>query len=55
MRHDVNNFESSVVVQELELAMNHALYGVLCNLGNKYIVGSFYWSSLILTANVVAV
>ena len=29
VRQDVNNFESSVVVQELEFAMNLALYGLL--------------------------
>ena len=27
MRHEVNNLESSVVVQELEFAINRALYG----------------------------
>ena len=29
VRHNVNNFESSVVVQELELAMKRALNGLL--------------------------
>ena len=29
MRHEVNNLESSVVVQELEFAINRALYGLL--------------------------
>ena len=29
VRQDVNKFESSVVVQELEFAMNLALYGLL--------------------------
>ena len=29
VRHEVNNLESSVVVQELEFAINRALYGVL--------------------------
>ena len=29
VRQEVNNFESSVVVQELEFAMNLALYGLL--------------------------
>ena len=28
-RQEVNNFESSVVIQELEFAMNLALYGLL--------------------------
>ena len=28
MRHEVNNLESSVVVQELEFAINRALYGL---------------------------
>ena len=29
VRQEVNNFKSSVVVQELEFAMNLALYGIL--------------------------
>ena len=29
VRHEVNNFESSAVVQELEFVMNLALYGLL--------------------------
>ena len=29
VRYGANNFESSVVVQELELAMKRALYGLL--------------------------
>ena len=29
VRQEVNNYESSVVVQELEFAMNLALYGLL--------------------------
>ena len=29
VRQDVNNLDSSVVVQELELPMNLALYGLL--------------------------
>ena len=33
VRHEVNNLESSVVVQELELAINLALYGFLWSLG----------------------
>ena len=36
----VNNFEISVVVQELEFAMDLALYGLLWSLGNQYFVGS---------------
>ena len=36
---EIYNFESSVVVQELEFAMNLALYGILLSLGNQYIVG----------------
>ena len=32
VRHEVNNLESSVVVQELELAINLALYGFLWSL-----------------------
>ena len=38
-------------MQELELAMNLALYGLLCSLGNQYIIGSLSWSSLTFTAN----
>ena len=40
VRHEVNNYESCVVVQELELAINLALYGLLWSLGNKYNVGN---------------
>jgi hypothetical protein len=42
--------DNIVVVQELELAINLALYGVLCILGNQYIVGilSCFGSTLIL-------
>ena len=29
MKHDVNNFESPAVVQELALAIKRALYGLL--------------------------
>ena len=46
VRHEVNNLESSVVVQELEFAINRALYGLLWSLGNQYIVGSPSWRSL---------
>ena len=46
---EVNNFDSTVVVQEL--AMNLALYGLLWSLGNQYIVGSLAWRSLTFTAN----
>ena len=28
VRHEVNNLESSIVVQELEFAINRALYGL---------------------------
>ena len=55
MRQEVNNFESSVVVQELEFAMNLALYGLLLSLGNKYIVGSLSWGSLTSTANFLGI
>ena len=37
VRQEVNNLDSSVVVQELELAMNLALYGLLWSLGKVYI------------------
>ena len=39
VRHEVNNLESSVVLQEPELAINLALYffklTINCNIGNK--------------------
>ena len=54
-RQEVNNFESSVVVQELEFAINLALYGLLCSLGNQYIIGSLYWRSLTSTANFLSI
>ena len=38
VRQNVNDLDNSLVVQELELAMNLALYGVLLSLGNQYIV-----------------
>ena len=47
----VNNLEISVVVQALEFAINHALYGPLGSLGNQYIVGSLSWRSLTHTEN----
>ena len=43
---EVNNLDSYAVVQELELAMNLALYGLLGSLGTQYIVGSLSWRSL---------
>ena len=48
MRHDVNDFESSVVAQEL--AIRGAIYG-FC----EFILGRLSLSSLILTASLVAV
>ena len=51
VRQEVNNLDSSVVVQELELAMNLALYGLLWRLGNQYIVGSLSRRYLTFTAN----
>ena len=51
VRQEVNNLDSSVVVQELELVMNLALYGLLYSLGNQYIEGSLSWRSLTFTAN----
>ena len=51
MRHEVNNLESSVVVQELKFVINRALY-VFCEAsGNQYIVGSLSWRSLTHTEN----
>ena len=43
VRQEVNNLESSVAVQELEFAINLALYGLLGSLGNQYIVGNLPW------------
>ena len=40
VRHELNNLETSVVVQELDLAINLALYGILWSLGNQYNVGT---------------
>ena len=40
VEHEVNNFESYVVVQELELAINLALEGFVWSLGNQYNVGT---------------
>ena len=51
VRQEVNNLESSVVVQELEFAINCALCGLLWSLDNQYNVGSLSWPSLTLTAN----
>ena len=51
VRQEVINLDSSVVVQELELAMNLDLYGLLWSLGNQYIVGILSWCSLTFTAN----
>ena len=35
VRQEVSNFDNSVVVHELELAINRALYGCLCSLGSQ--------------------
>ena len=51
VRQEVNNLERSVVVQELEFAINRALCFLLSSLGNQYKVGSSSWPSLTLTAN----
>ena len=40
VRQEVNNLESSVLVQELYFAISFALYGLLWSLGNQYNVGS---------------
>ena len=37
VRQEVNNFASSVVVQELEFAMNLALYGLRCEARNSWL------------------
>ena len=41
VRREVSNLDSSVVVHELELAINCALYGCLGSLGSQQNVGSF--------------
>ena len=51
VRHEVNNLETSVVVQELEFAINRALYGLLWSLCNQYIIRSLSWRSLTHTEN----
>ena len=45
IRQDGTTFESSVVVQELEFAINLALYWFLSSLGNQYKVGTLSWVS----------
>ena len=35
VRQEVSNFDSSVVVHELEVAINRALYGCLYSLGSQ--------------------
>ena len=37
---DVRSLDKNVVEQELEFAINLALYGVLCSLGSQYIDGN---------------
>ena len=54
VRHEVNNLESSVVVQELKLAINLA-FRVLWSLGNQYNVETLSWFSLALTPKCRAV
>ena len=54
VRHEVNNLESSVVVQELKLSINLA-FRVLWSLGNQYNVGTLSWFSLALTPKCRAV
>ena len=53
-RQEVNNSESLVVAQEYEFAINRALYGIVWSLGSPYYVGSLFYPSLALTANMVA-
>ena len=53
LRQEMNNFEKSVVVQELEFAIDLALYSLLCSLGNQYIVGRLSWRSLTFTENLL--
>ena len=54
VRHEVNNLGSSVFVQELELAKNHALY-FLWSLCSQYNVGTLSWFSLALIPKWLAV
>ena len=35
VRQEVSNFDSSVVVHDLELAINRSLYGCFCRLGGQ--------------------
>ena len=46
MRFDSSKTGNSVVVQELDFAINLVLYGLLLSLGNQYIEGSLSWPSL---------
>ena len=39
-KQQVSNLDSSVVVHELELAINRDLYGCLCSLDSQWNVGS---------------
>ena len=48
VRQEVSKDDSSVVVHELEFAINRVLYGRLCSLGSQQNVGSLSWSSLTL-------
>ena len=41
---DVRSLDKNVVEQELEFAINLALYGVLCSLGSQYIDGNDSWT-----------
>ena len=54
VKQEVSNKDSSVVVHELELAINRAVYGCLCSLGSQYNVGSSSWPSVTITAKLVA-
>ena len=48
VRQEANNFEISVVVQELEFAMNLALYGLLCLVRMYVTPYRFSWTFSIL-------
>ena len=54
VRQEVSNFDSLMVVHELEVAINRDIYGCLCSLGRQKNIKSLSWSSLTLTAILVA-
>ena len=54
-KQEVINFDSSVVMHELILAVNCDLYGCLCSLGSQLnVLGRLSWSPAALTPNLMA-